>query len=409
MLKMIRIFLLSIIFSSTVFANKALTDTVYITFQESLINKSVTINFHSEGKFKQSEVFFDEVSRASEVSKYAKSTTGWVSSLKDIKKTFHHVKLNNLTPGKTYYFVYGSKETGYSKEHTFRTVPLTKKKVKIITGGDMGPNTEFRPIAERALSKDPDLILLGGDISYANGKYSKVHRWWDWFKHMQPVMVTKEKRVIPLILAIGNHEVSTGMYSPKGKAPFFKTFFPQEEGTYFHRVLNNDNVLFVLDSGHMAPVDGEQKAWLEQMLGKFKGAPNKLALYHVPMYPSHRSYEKSYIEKQRKAWEPLFSKHNLTLAFENHDHALKRTKVLKNNKASSKGTLYVGDGCFGQGSRSVSIQPYLQVSKSKQHVWYVEADRSEILLEASGANNEVFDSVSLINTPTKTIVTKKLN
>ena len=41
---------------------------------------------------------------------------------------------------------------------------------------------------------------------------------------------------------------------------------------------------------------------------------------------------------------PLFDNYHLTAAFEHHDHAFKRTHLLRANQTDPGGTLYLGDG-----------------------------------------------------------------
>lgn len=54
-----------------------------------------------------------------------------------------------------------------------------------------------------------------------------------------------------------------------------------------------------------------------------------MAIYHVPAYPSARSFTGRTQSMIRKHWVPLFEKSTMNLAFENHDHAYKRTYPIK--------------------------------------------------------------------------------
>jgi hypothetical protein len=69
-----------------------------------------------------------------------------------------------------------------------------------------------------------------------------------------------------------------------------------------------------------------------------------------------------------------FSTPGMTTAFENHDHAGKRTKLIKSDDADPSGVLYVGDGCMGQSPRAVDQagRYYLERADSVRNYWHVE-------------------------------------
>ena len=93
---------------------------------------------------------------------------------------------------------------------------------------------------------------------------------------------------------------------------------------------------------------------------------------------------------------PLFDKHGLTAAFENHDHVLKRTKLLKNNKVDPDGTLYLGDGCFGQYRRPLSEENhrwYHEKTQSIEHFWLVDVTKEGVTYRAISPTGELLDSV----------------
>lgn len=77
--------------------------------------------------------------------------------------------------------------------------------------------------------------------------------------------------------------------------------------------------------------------WLEDKLS-VNNRPNKLAVYHVPLYPSFRPYDTALSAEMREKWGPVFDKYSLTVALENHDHDYKRTKPLKNGEVSVAAT-----------------------------------------------------------------------
>ena len=96
----------------------------------------------------------------------------------------------------------------------------------------------------------------------------------------------------------------------------------------------------------------------------------------------------------------------MTAGFENHDHTMKRSKVLRSGEVSDQGTIYVGDGCWGKNAREAKADAwYLDIAKEATHVWYLEADKESVKFEASGIGGKVYDRFSLTNTEDKTTVT----
>jgi hypothetical protein len=63
--------------------------------------------------------------------------------------------------------------------------------------------------------------------------------------------------------------------------------------------------------------------------------------------------------------QDIFDKYNVDLGLENHDHAYKRSKLIKNRQiVDSGGTLYIGDGSMGVESRPAkSDRDYIQVTE----------------------------------------------
>ena len=166
-----------------------------------------------------------------------------------------------------------------------------------------------------------------------------------------------------MIKAAGNHDFGvnanhgTSITSNKHE-PLFKHYYPQNtfrgqipsvhaRKSYFYHLVGNTTLLISLDSGYDTDLGGEQAEWLDALLANHSHVPIKIVHYHEPIYPA---CEFTYVETlnlAKKYWVPIFDKYNVTVAFENHAHSLKRTYPLRDNKKSETGTLYIGDGAWG--------------------------------------------------------------
>ena len=303
----------------------------------------------------------------------------------------HWQTFSGLTPKTSYRFRAGDDTYGLSQWRTFRTLPADDSPIRVLTGGDMYVHPATVQLLDAGNSHHPDVALVGGDIAYAEGNPNRFTFWDAWLDNWSRHMVDKQGRMVPLILAIGNHEVRGGYGRPAGNAPFYFGYFPQGGKPYFRRKLGSEIDLVVLDSGH-ATAHQTQAPFLEEFLKKNK-TRFRLALYHVPCYPTHRPYDDPYSTQGREHWVPLFDKYHLNLALENHDHTFKRTHPLKGNKVDPAGTVYLGDGCWGRPPRSIPGKRWYQVkASSTQHVWLIQNRKDGLHCQAVDKDAEVFDT-----------------
>jgi hypothetical protein len=400
----------------------------YLTWQGDT-STTMTVNYHAAPSDAPSVVYYDTVPRGGSPRDYRFSKAGashripGLEILAGAQRDVHVVELTGLEPGQTYYFIAGDRTTGYTDEKMFRTIPATGP-IDFVTGGDMGTDDVVRDLLGHAAAESPYFGLIGGDIAYANGQPGEWREWEQWLDHWESEMVTPEGYTVPLILAIGNHEAIGGFgqfLTPLTFAQFYFGYFAQDgkgfnpqRRAYFDRWIGSNIRLFVLDSGHVTPIGGAQRAWLESELAATPDGALTFAVYHVPMYPSHRNFAApSASSILRNAWRPLFDDYGLTAAFENHDHMQKRTKRLKNDAPDPAGTLYVGDGCFGrsprEGEQAMALddpnvvadlglsENYLAAWASRRHFWSVSvaADASTVDFEAIDESGVVFDTYSL--------------
>lgn len=369
---------------------------VYLTFEGDTAT-SITVNFHTMTAGAESWVHFDTLSHGGQADAYANKQAGRhhkVPGLAD-GRDIHWVRLDNLQPDTTYYMVAGDAKNGWSGELKFRTLPREDKALRLVTGGDFGVEPLVGAMFRSAASHEPHVALLGGDVAYANGSLDNVGQWDEWLKLWTENMVTPNGYTVPLILAIGNHEVSARYGGKPEEAPFYYNYFAQGgDKAYFRRALGAHSAVYVLDSGHTSDHGGAQAEWLQQTMAADRDkVKNTFAIYHVPLYPSHRDYETKYSELGRRHWEPIFSRYQLTTAFENHDHTYKRSKRLRNGKVDPEGVLYIGDGAWGRGDRGIDLVKrwYLDKVGSMRHYWLVDFSTQGIVYRAFDKQGRLFD------------------
>lgn len=332
--------------------------------------------------------------------------TGRQAQMPFTHRMVHTVEITGLRPDTLHEFRLGrllARSDGELVFHPhgpvqkFRTLPATlTRPVRFVSGGDIynGNRADLMlRMCRVAAAQDPEFALLGGDIAYVNDEPKAGPRWFEFFRIWRETMVTKDGRTIPLVPAIGNHEVHGDTYFTRGGGPqrgmsteralFFYTLFsfPGRPG---YNVLDCGDYLSIvaLDSFHTNPVPGPQTDWLRATLAKRRHVPYVVPLYHVPGYPAHRAFTGPVSIAVRANWVPLFDEFGVRFVFENHDHVYKVTHPLRAGDRHPAGTRYLGDGAWAvstRGTHPLEQAPYLERAFSKNHVFVVtlHPDRAE--------------------------------
>jgi len=319
--------------------------------------------------------------------------------------SIHTVELDELDPGEEYQFrLFGKKGT-----YRFRTLPKTlEKPVRFVVGGDAYFYfSVLRKMNAQIASKDPDFVVVGGDIAYTNGRRAvfkgkgwEIKRWRTFLREWKKQMVTSDGRMIPIVPVLGNHDVKASTLVPMTHHFLFYELFATPEKGIPYRVLDAGDYLslFLLDSGHTFHIEGAQTQWLRKTLSERENIPYKMAAYHIAAYPSVYPYGAQSSKKIRAEWNPLFERYHLNIAFEHHNHAYKRTHPLKGNKIDPDGVIYMGDGSWGVTPRKPKKLWYLANTAQANAVCLITLNPKMGSIEAFSINGEILDSVATFPT-----------
>jgi acid phosphatase type 7 len=330
-----------------------------------------------------------------------RAASGTSTTLPKSQRDVHTIELTGLSPRTDYEFRFG--EGG--RIFKFRTMPrdLTEP-VRFISGGDVYHQREWMDLMNKlAANLDPAFVVIGGDLAYSFERANtpeNMERWDAYFDSWKKQAVTPDGRLIPMLVTIGNHEVQ-GFYgqTPAQAAAYYALFaMPGSRG---YNVLDFGNYmsLILLDSDHTRPVEGEQTAWLKKTLADRRRVPHVFPVYHVPAYPSFRSYDEGESGKIsariREQWCPLFDKYGVNLAFENHDHTFKRTHPIRAGKIDPRGVVYLGDGAWGVGVRKPDPAPrwYIARADAIRHFYLVTLHREARHVMAVDELGRIIDEV----------------
>jgi hypothetical protein len=354
---------------------------------------TMMVQFHTADAV-PSEVLYDVEARTAP-GDYAFKATGSAKQIAGLEdgRYIHAVELTGLQPATTYHFAIPGGKTG-----TFRTLANDSAPVRALFGGDLGVLPLETLVLKQAAKQDPDVAVLGGDIAYANGDLKNMRIWDIWFARWEEHMVRSDGALIPMIVGIGNHEVNkSDATDPLVRAPFFFGFFAQGGQSYFTRNLGKHAHIVVLDTGHITP-HADQVDFLRASLEAGKAYPYLFTVYHVPFYPSHRSFDDQRSINGRTLWQPLFDEFRVTAGFEHHDHTFKRTKPIKAGEVNPEGTVYLGDGSMGVAVRSIDNKDawYLEKADSKAHFWIADIKGESVHCKAVDHLGAQFDEVTLM-------------
>lgn len=323
----------------------------------------------------------------------------------------HTVLLDELKSNTLYKLLifYGDK---IQAERNYLTPPGPQDgEIKLIFGGDIGPNEQTRRMNDLIADHKPHALFLGGDITYDNNLAGCYYSY-DSLLFMFESLFEKMGHIIPMVFAMGNHDIGLNHYSGRKlhideQTSHYFTFFPQhykfdenknklipkvpERRPIFHHAFGN-NLVFTLDSGYLQPANAYQAEYMQNVSRSYPSY-HKLAQYHVPIKPS-RYYDPNDYEKDGLThWEPTFTKLKFDAVFENHIHTLKRSKIMggPKNAVQGEGFMYFGDGCWGVEPNSAPLSNStgaMEALKPINHVWLITINNTTRHYEAIGFDSE---------------------
>ncbi|XP_075650624.1 purple acid phosphatase 15 [Castanea sativa] len=282
----------------------------------------------------------------------------------------HHVRLTGLNPNTLYYYRCGDpSRQAWSKVDSFKTMPVSGPRNypdRIAVVGDLGLTYNTTTTISHLISNKPDLVLLVGDVTYANlyltngtgsdcyscsFPQSPIHetyqpRWDYWGRFMQNI-VSK----VPIMVVEGNHEIEEQARGQTFAAYSSRFAFPSEESgssSKFYYSFDAGGIHFIMLGAYIAyNKSGDQYKWLERDLANVDRSktPWLVATWHPPWYSSYKAHYRE-VECMRVAMEELLYSYGVDIVFNGHVHAYERSNRVYNYTLDPCGPVYitVGDG-----------------------------------------------------------------
>ncbi|KAK4404153.1 Purple acid phosphatase 15 [Sesamum angolense] len=222
----------------------------------------------------------------------------------------HHVRLTALEPNTIYHYRCGDPSIpAMSEIYYFKTMPISTPKSypsRIAVVGDLGLTYNSTSTIEHLTSNKPDLVLMIGDLCYANlyltngtgsDCYScsfpdtPIHetyqpRWDYWGRFMQP-LISK----VPIMMVQGNHEIEEQAQNRTFASYSSRFAFPSKESgssSAFYYSFNTGGIHFIVLGGYVAyNKSDDQYKWLQKDLAKVNRevTPWLIATWHPPGIP----------------------------------------------------------------------------------------------------------------------------
>ncbi|KAK9146003.1 hypothetical protein Sjap_005906 [Stephania japonica] len=282
----------------------------------------------------------------------------------------HHVRLTGLKPGTVYYYRCGDPSiAAMSDIHFFKSMPISgprsyPKRIAVV--GDLGLTYNTSSTINHLQENNPDLILLVGDVTYANlyltngtgaDCYScsfpqtPIHetyqpRWDFWGRYMQP-LISK----VPIMVAEGNHELELQAENKSFVSYSSRFAFPSEESrspSTFYYSFNAGGIHFIMLGAYIDyNKTGAQYKWLKRDLADVDRSvtPWLVATWHPPWYSTYKAHYRE-AECMKVEMEELLYSYGVDLVFNGHVHAYERSNRVYNYSLDPCGPVYitVGDG-----------------------------------------------------------------
>jgi len=246
------------------------------------------------------------------------TTTGSSSRAAFDDTLVHQATITGLDPGQTVHYRVGG-ATGYSETYRFRT-PDGDGDFTFTMYGDQGVTRDAVAVNERTLAESPDLHIVTGDTSYAEGD---PQVWDAYFDQQERLFATT-----PTMAVVGNHEYD----APGAGAAGFQSRFAMPGNGYYYS-FDYENVHFVgVDVNGETITEGragEQLVWLEWDLAEAQRARARgeidwiVAFQHQPLYSSEDT-RRSNIARI-SALEPTYQRYGVDLILAGHNHMYERS------------------------------------------------------------------------------------
>ncbi|CAN1133789.1 Purple acid phosphatase 22 [Linum perenne] len=274
--------------------------------------------------------------------------------------SIHHVRIGPLKPNTTYYYRCGG--GGGGPEFSLKTPP-SEFPVEFAVVGDLGQSEWTKSTLRGLDGKDYDVVLLPGDLSYADGRQPL----WDSFGRLVEPQASRR----PWMVTEGNHEMEGFEFDVDDQFMSYNArwLMPHKQSgstsnLYYSFDVAGAHVVMLgscTDSGH----GSDQYEWLVADLARTnrKKTPWLIVSMHMPWYNTNYEHQGDG-ESMRLVMEEILYNARADIVFAGHVHAYERFTRVYDNESNSSGPVYITigtGGCHG-GTDSSYMSPVSPLS-----------------------------------------------
>lgn len=265
--------------------------------------------------------------------------------------------------------------TASSATFAFRTAPRPGTPIRIVWFADEQGHTIFRQQIPHMADRDPDLLLVAGDLMNDG---TNIAQWQDyWFG---PLELGYLAQTTPVLFCRGNHDGESALAYAYSVLP--------GNGAWFAFTYGSTRFVFLDTNIQIA----EQTAWLENELGSAEAqkAAFRVVCLHKPPYTDLWD-SPEYIGEGfvRENWVPLFEQYKVDVVVSGHTHAYLR--------GMSDNVMYLIVGGAGGvlDTYNSYVWGFFTVKQSVHHYGVMEVDGYALTWNAYDVNDVLFDSCQL--------------
>ena len=322
----------------------------------------------------------------------AQTVTGTTAPIPGVDGLVHRATLTGLPADAPVRYAVGG-ESGFS-EPQLLTVPSYDEGFRFVHLGDHGVLPSSRATTDAALDADPDLVLVAGDLSYADGNQPV---WDQWFDEIQPLVSG-----VPMMAAPGNHESKDfggQAFKDRLSHPGRGSFYSFDMGRV-HIAVGTAGVF--LADGTLA----EELLFLERDLAT-AAARRALGeidfivvMQHYPIWTDHESrgpLNPTLVLTQ----EQIFQRYQIDLLLVGHDHFYERSVRMAYGRPSPVGYVQVISGGGGKSLYDFvpddAFQEWSAAHARRFHLVEFEVTRSALRgrAVATDGSGEVLDTFTV--------------
>jgi len=399
-------FVLSLVFTPVSLASSHSPEGVHLTWSLNQVHETINVSWWTEAEVSDSVVHYDDESKSGNMGEYEHRAEGDSETITGEEGEeagyAHHVTLEGLTPGKTYYFVCGGEGGEFSEEFKFQTLPKNPEELHFAAFGDTRQGALDFPegrnaVAQAMAAHDPQFMVHSGDFIEEPFSWEE---WKEYFNHVETLYVDPEGHLIPMIPVVGNHEVGGdyGLARTKNDARVYHSLFdlPGNERWYTLNLAPYFK-FFGLNSETYTGPASEQYQWLEQELQKTENGVWKFSAYHRPSYGEGYGGEGT-----SSKFLPLFDQYHMDIGVEGDFHMYARSQPLNPTNSPGEyvpydqGTVHVI--AAGGGAPIYSASPawwHAAGPISKYSYTIFEASKNSLEMEAYDTEGNVLDRMEI--------------